>query len=100
MVTVKIHKREGRVIAAVCDTELLGKKFEEGKLQLDLTGDFYKGEEKDSSEAGDLIRTADHVNLVGKDSVKLGIQKGIIDEQNVKIVDGVPHAQAVVVHES
>jgi len=100
MVTVKIHKREGRVIAAVCDTELLGKKFEEGKLQLDLTGDFYKGEEKDSSEAGDLIRNADHVNLIGKESVKLGIQKGIIDEQNVKIVDGVPHAQAVVVHES
>lgn len=100
MVTVKIHKRDGRVIAAVCDTELLGKKFEEGKLQLDLTGDFYKGEEKDSSEASDLIRNADHVNLIGKESVKLGIQEGIIDEQNVKIVDGVPHAQVVVVHES
>ena len=98
MVTVRIHKRDGKTIAAVCDTGLLGKKFEEGELQLDLTGDFYKGEEKNSSDAGELIRTSDHVNLVGKDSVNLGIQEGIVDEQNVKTIDGIPYAQVVVVN--
>ena len=96
MVTVKIHKRDGSIIAAVCDSELVGKKFEEGNLQLDLTGDFYKGEEKNEQEAGDIIRNAGHVNLVGEKSVKLGIQEGIIDEQNVKTVQGIPHAQAAV----
>lgn len=100
MVIIKVHKKDGKIIAAVCDTELLGKKFEEGELQLDLTGDFYKGEEKNSDDASDMIRNADHVNLVGKESVKLGIQEGIIEEQNVKTIQGIPYAQAIVVHEA
>ena len=98
MVIVKIHRKEGGTIAAVCDSDILGKKFEEGDLQLDLTGDFYKGEEKNAADAIDLIKSANHVNLVGKESVKLGIQEGIVDEQNVKTIQGIPHAQAVVTH--
>ena len=44
---VKIHKMpDGRSVIAVCDSNLLGKKFEEKNLQLDLTADFYKGSEK------------------------------------------------------
>jgi hypothetical protein len=99
MVLVKIHKKDGKILAAVCDSDLLGRKFTDGHAQLDLTGDFYKGEDKDDTEAGDLIRNADHVNLVGEKSVKLGIQEGVIDEQQVRKIDGVPHAQAVIVHE-
>ena len=100
MVTVKIHKKDGKIIAAVCDSDLVGKMFEEGDLQLDLTGDFYKGEEKDISDAGDMIRNADHVNLVGKESIELGIKEGVIEEGNVKIIKGIPHAQAVIMHEA
>ena len=36
-------------IVAVCDSELLGKKFESGKFQLDIKESFYKGEEKTGS---------------------------------------------------
>jgi hypothetical protein len=99
MVLVAIHKKDHRIVAAVCDSDLIGKKFEEGALQLDLTGDFYKGTERSDDEAGDLIRNADHVNLVGKKSVKLGLQEGVIDEASVKTVQGVPHAQAIIVHD-
>jgi len=42
---VKIHKSRERKILAVCDNELFGKKFEEGKLRLDLSSEFYDGEE-------------------------------------------------------
>ena len=70
---VKIHKKEGRTIVVVVDSELLGRKFEEGKLQLDLTGDFYKGNEMDDDRAGDVIRNADIVHLIEKQAVKLGI---------------------------
>lgn len=99
MVLVKIHKKDGKILAAVCDSELVGKKFEEGPAQLDLTNDFFKGEEHDDAEAGDLIRNADHVNLVGEKSIKLGIHEGVIDAAIVKKVHGVPHAQAIIVHD-
>lgn len=42
---VKMHKtQDNRIVLAVCDNDLLDKKFEEGKMQLDLTSYFYKGE--------------------------------------------------------
>lgn len=96
---VKVHKKDEKTVIAVCDTGLLGRIFEQDELQLDLTSDFYKGDEMDEKEAGDLVRNADVVNLVGRNSVKLGIQEGIIEERNIIEIDGVPHAQAVIVHE-
>lgn len=98
-VTVKIHKKDDRTVIAVCDTTLLGTKIEENDLVLDLTSDFYKGEEHDDTTAGDLIRNADAVNLVGPTAIRLGIEEGIIEESNVKKVKGVPYAQAVIVHD-
>ena len=38
MLIVKLHKRDGKLLVSICDPELLGQRFEEGKLQLDLTG--------------------------------------------------------------
>ena len=96
---LKLHKKDESIIAAVCDSDLLGKKYEEGNLQLDLTSDFYNGEEKDNMTVGDTIRNADHVNLVGENAVKLGLEEGIIDEEHIKKIAGIPYAQAVLVNE-
>ena len=42
----KVHRtKDGRLILALCDSELLGKVFVEGDVKLDLTTDFYQGEE-------------------------------------------------------
>ncbi len=93
---VKIHKNEhGRDVVAVCDDNLLGKKFEEGKLQLDLTSNFYKGEIKDEDETGDIIRNAYIVNIVGEKSVAVALKEGIIEKHHVIKIAGIPHAQAV-----
>lgn len=96
---VKIHKREARTVVAVCDAGLVGQKFEENGRQLDLASDFYKGEERDEKEIGDLIRNADIVNLVGREAVKLGLQEEVITQDHVITIAGIPHAQAVVVHD-
>jgi hypothetical protein len=96
---VKIHKREDRTVLAVCDTELVGQKYVDGDRQLDLTSDFYKGEERTDHEVGDLIRNADIVNLVGKNAVKLGLQEEVITQDHVVVIAGIPHAQAIVIHE-
>ena len=91
---VKTHtNRDGRILVSVVDSALLGQKFEEGALQIDLTTDFFKGEEMDAEEAGDLVRNADMVNLVGKDAVALGIHEEVIDPSIVKHVKDIPFAQ-------
>ena len=42
-----------RTIFAACDKELIGKMFEEGKLQLNLKESFYQGEELEKKEMVD-----------------------------------------------
>jgi hypothetical protein len=90
----KTHtNRDGRILIAVCDSDLLGQKFEEGTLQLDLASDFYNGTEMTPEEIGDLIRNADMVNLVGKESVQLGIAEQVIEQSQIKHIKGIPFAQ-------
>ena len=99
MMLVKVHKKEDRTVVAVCDKELLGQLLEENGKQLDLRGDFYNGEIRNNQEIGDLIRNADGVNLVGQEAVALGLQEGVIEKENVGTIKGIPHAQAVLIHD-
>ena len=94
---VRIHKKDHRTIVAVCDKDLLGKVLQEKNRQLDLSGNFYNGEERSEEEIGDLLRNADGVNLVGPQSVKLGLQEGVITDDNVIVIANIPHAQAVLI---
>ena len=94
---VKLHKtQEGKKIIAICDNELIGKKFEEKNLQLDLSGSFYKGEEKKEDEIKDLLAGNCIVNMVGDKSIKFGIKIGIIDSKNIIKIKNIPHAQAII----
>ena len=90
---VKIHERNEGSIVCVVDKELIGKRFEQNDLQLDLSSNFYKGEEKSFEEVGDLIRNAYAVNLAGERTIRLAIEEGIIDESVVKKISGVPYYQ-------
>jgi len=87
------HVSGNRLLASVIDSELLGKRFEEGELQLDLSSSFFKGEEKDESEVADICNKALSVYFVGKKSVALGIKLGLVDEDKVKQIESVPHCQ-------
>jgi len=93
---VKIHKtQDGKKLVAVCDKELLGKKFKEKNIQLDLSSDFYNGEEKNEEELMKMFDDAYIVNMVGKKAVDLGKKAGIVLEENIVYVKKIPHAQAV-----
>jgi len=84
-----------RKVVAVCDKEILGKKFEEGKLQLDVNEHFYKGEEKAEEEIVRMLRGANAMNFTGEKAVALGVREGFIDKKHILRVKGIPHAQAV-----
>ena len=85
-----------RDVVAVCDTEILGKKFEENNLQLDVKESFYKGEERNEEEA---IRIMQRMamedatfNIVGEKSTEAAIKAGIISEDNIQMVQNIPFA--------
>jgi len=85
-----------RDVVAVCDSELLGKKFEQGKFQLDVKESFYRGEEVDEEKAISLIKRMSRedatFNIVGKKSVNAALKAGIIFEDEIKKIQDVPFA--------
>ena len=97
MFTVKTHDSPNGIVIAICDSDLIGKKIEEGNKQLDLTGSFYKGEEKTKEEIVRILKRAYVVNVVGDKSTKLLIDVGLVDPEHVKKIGGVSYAQAVIV---
>lgn len=97
---VKIHKKDGRTVVAVCDDNLIGQKIEDGDLQLDLSSDFYKGTSySDKVLVRDIMRNADILNVVGKVAVALAVEEGLIDKTHIITIKGIPHAQASIGHE-
>lgn len=93
---VKVHKTpDRRKIIAICDSDLIGKKFEEGKLQLDLSSGFYKGGEMGEEEAIGLIKGSYIVNMVGEKSISFGLKLGVVDKKKVIRIKNIPHAQAI-----
>ncbi|MEM4703276.1 MAG: DUF424 family protein [Candidatus Pacearchaeota archaeon] len=97
-VLVKIHDLY-RKIVAVCDTELLGKKFEEENLQLDVNEKFYGGKEFKDDQVIKLLKDAQTddacFNFVGENSIALGVKAGIIDKNCVIKIQNIPHAMAL-----
>ena len=93
---IKIHKTPDRKkMIAICDSNLIGKKFEEKGLQLDLRGDFYNGDELPEEEIRKVIKRAYIINAVGEKSVKFLITEKIIDKKNIITIKKIPHAQAM-----
>ena len=94
-VLIKIHENYRKVVA-VCDSGLVGKTFEEGKLQLKVNEFFYNGKEYDEAKALKILENARQddacFNFVGQNSINLGVKLGIIDKNGVLLIDGIPHA--------
>jgi hypothetical protein len=79
----------------MCDAEILGKTFREGKIAFCVKEDFYRGRRVAVEEAIDLIETSTIVNMVGRNVVKKAIERGFVHPAAVLNIKGVPHAQIV-----
>ena len=92
---VKIIKSY-RNIVIICDSNLIGKKLEQGEFQLDLKENFFKGDEKSKQEVIDILRDMSQedatFNIVGKESVNTALETGIINKEGIKTIQDVPFA--------
>lgn len=94
MIYIKVHITPEGEIIAMCDSELLGRVYREGKTELDLTAyeNFYKGDlvKEEVAEATPAINDFYTANIVGARSVGIFLKKGIAHESDIKTVSGVP----------
>ena len=85
-----------RDVVAICDSELLGKYFEEDKFQLDIKESFFKGEEKSEEEVMKVIQNMKKedatFNIVGERATNIAIKSGIVSKDSVRTIGGVPFA--------
>ena len=92
---IKIHDSY-RKIVAICDSDILGKKFQQGNFQLEVNEGFYCGEKKSPEEIEeiikDLIKEDSTFNLVGEQTIKLALKLELIDEEGIIYIQGIPHA--------
>ena len=95
MISIKIYKKGNDLLIGACDEELIGKKFEDGKFQIDVSKDFYDGERIAPETLKKYLEEATIANLVGEVTIKIAIKMGLIDEECVIRIKGVPHAQMV-----
>jgi len=95
MFSTKLHKSY-RDVVAICDLNLLGKKFEEGKKQLDVRENFFKDKEMDKKELIIFLQFQKKedatFNIVGPNSISAAQEAEVISKENTGYVDGVPFA--------
>ena len=94
-VLLKVHESY-RWVVAVCDKDVFGRKLLEGKRALDVSGEFFNGDEMDDDKVrSELIRCNREdasFNFVGKDSVRIAKELGLVKDEGVVEIEGVPFA--------
>lgn len=95
MISVRIYKQGRDVLVGACDEKLIGKKFSEGKFQIEVKKEFYDGERIGKEKLKRYLENATIANLVGEEAVRCAIEIGLVDSSCVIKIKGVPHAQMV-----
>lgn len=94
-VYVKVYRVHGEIMVAMCDEDVLGLKLSEGGIVLHVNPEFYKGKLMDVDEAAKILDEATIANIVGRHAVEIALKKGLVHEESIIKVCGVPHVQVV-----
>ncbi len=96
MIYIKVHQaRYWRTSIALCDAELLGKEFEEGKMHMQVHRQFYEGHVASKEEIIQSTKTAYMLNAVGKKAIDLLVKENLIEKDSVQWIAGIPFVQIV-----
>lgn len=99
MIFVKVHKSY-RDVVAICDSDLIGKKFEENNFQLDVKESFFRGEEISEESLKKMIenhsREDSTFNIIGEKSINIALKAKIINNEGIKKIHGIPFALVLI----
>ncbi len=88
-----MHANETGSVLAAADAELIGKTLNEGKISLNVSKTFYHEKIVDENEFAEHLNEAENVNLIGEETFKVAVKQGLLTQNGVKRIAGVPHAQ-------
>jgi hypothetical protein len=86
------------MILVITDKEIVGKIFEEGNKQLDLSKKFYLGDERTATEIKGIITESYILHLTGEKAIALGIELNFVDSEKVIWISNIPHAEVLLIH--
>jgi uncharacterized protein len=94
-ILLKVHESY-RWVVAVCDKDVFGRKLSEGKRALDVSGEFFNGDVMNEDKVKEeLIRCNNEdatFNFVGENSVRIAKELGLVKDEGIVNIDGVPFA--------
>ncbi|MBN1235482.1 MAG: DUF424 family protein [Methanotrichaceae archaeon] len=92
---LKSYQQGKETLIAVCDCDILGKKFAEGHLKIDVSPDFFGEYKASCSDVEAALASATMANFVGCKTVEHAISLGYVDRDCVLSIDGILYAQMV-----
>lgn len=93
MLVAKVHSSY-RVVVALCDADLVGKRFEQDIRELDIRASFFKDQELDHTQAVKLLKEYKKedatFNIVGPKAVQAAEEAGLINKQEALTIQNIP----------
>lgn len=91
----KIFQTRQDLVGAFCDKSVLGKELEDERFKIKVSKHFYGGVLVSEKVAVRVMSRITIGNIIGKDVIEIAKENGFITEENIILIDGVPHAQFV-----
>ena len=93
----KIHESHAGYLLAACDKSICGKTLKDKNMEFFVNPRFYKDEEATKAKMKKIFNIASSANLIGKNIIQLALDLNAVDENNIIKINGIPHAQVVVI---
>ncbi len=92
MFILKIHNTDTGNIVAVCDYDILGKRFEENDTVLDIRDDFYNGDKADIDTIISAISRCTSTIMIGDNIISELKKHNILTPEHILFVSETPYA--------
>jgi hypothetical protein len=92
---LKTYQQGRNTLIAVCDSDILGEKFKEGHLCIEVSQEFFGDGLATCFEVETALKGATMANFVGCKTVEHAIRLGYVERENVLSIDGILYAQMV-----
>lgn len=93
-IRMKVYHQGKETLVAAADADIIGQTFREGRFKIEV-GPFYEGDPVSEEIFVNQLRLATIGNFVGRETVNAAIRAGYVSEAGILWIDGVPHAQFV-----
>lgn len=96
MFRFRLYRFENDLLLAASDEDLIGRSVTRGEVVVHISEQFYGTEQADQGELRSLLTRCTVANLMGERCVRLAETLGLVSEENIVRLEGVPHAQLAV----